>query len=38
MFSNRQYDRIITFTQKYNNENLIDLQSTINLNWTIFQR
>ena len=36
MFSNRQYDRNITFTQRYNNANLIDLQSTINLNWKTF--
>ena len=36
MFSNRQYDKNITFTQRYNNANLIDLQSTINLNWKTF--
>ena len=36
MYSNRQYDKNPTFTQRHNNINLIDLQSTISLNWKTF--
>ena len=36
MYSNRQYDKNPTFTHRHNNINLIDLQSTISLNWKTF--
>ena len=36
MYSNRQYDKNQNLTQRQNNLNLIDLQSTISLNWKTF--
>ena len=36
MYSNRQYDKNPNLTQRQNNLNLIDLQSTISLNWKTF--